>query len=102
MSESQVVDMGKEITVEQMRDWYFSHLDEYFESMVRASDVSSDERDVYELAVRAFINDLTHNGLPSIRRERYNRELSLALAQFGLIPQAQEMIKKTRGKRYVP
>ena len=59
-------------------------LDEYFEMMMKASGVDDRTQAVYEMAVRAFINDISYNGLPTIRRERFNRELKVSLAMLGL------------------
>ncbi|MCX6692428.1 MAG: hypothetical protein NTW33_10400 [Methanoregula sp.] len=74
-----------EWTHEATRALLFGKLDEYFAMMMKGGDVDDKEKDVYELAVRAFINDLAYNGLPHIRRERYNREFRVGLMVCGLI-----------------
>lgn len=53
-------------------------LDWYFEMMM--GNKPDDEKAVYRLAVQAYINDVAYNGLPKIRRSRYNRELGVAVS----------------------
>lgn len=79
-----------------MRSAHFGKLDEYFAMMMKGGDIDGKEKDVYELAVKAFINDISCNGLPKIRRERYNRELHCSLATFELIGYAEQMSEKKR------
>jgi hypothetical protein len=74
----------------------FGHLDEYFNIMMEAGQVKGEEKEVYELAVRAFINDISFNGLPAIRRERYNRELAVSTIPFGLQENLKELMKTKR------
>jgi hypothetical protein len=78
---------GRRLTDEELvayRNLNFGHLDDYFAMMIPFAHVTDDVKEVYELAVRAFINDMVYNGLPSIRRERYNREFAVSLAMCGL------------------
>jgi len=100
MEKTQLPDMGKKLTTKQVKAVFFGHLDEYFETMIGRNEIIPIEaKEVYELAVRAFINDISYNGLPTIRRDRYNRELAAALGTFGLKEMASEMIEQARGKR---
>lgn len=80
----------------QMKESTFGHLDDYFSMMMSLDPIEKEERDVYELAVRAFINDLAHNGLPTIRRERYNREFQVSCHVFGLGKKYEEMMNAKR------
>ena len=92
--------MGKPLTQEQVREAYLGHLDEYFEMMMGLGENrTSEEKIVYELAVRAFINDISHNGLPTIRRDRYNREFAAGLMMFGLRRVKVDETDKAQGKK---
>ena len=75
---------------------HFGELDEYFTMMMRDASVDEEEIQVYEFAVRAFINDIACEGLPTIGRAIYNRELDSYLAIYGLQEKAREMAKKDR------
>jgi len=81
---------------ELMRKSTFGHLDDYFSMMMSFDEIGEEEKAVYELAVRAFINDISHNGLPKIRRERYNREFKVECLTFGLINKCEEMMNTKR------
>jgi len=74
----------------------FGHLDDYFSMMMRMGGIEGEEKDVYELAVRAFINDISYNGLPSIRRERYNQEFKAGCLASGLLGKYEEMMRIKR------
>mgnify|MGYP006920756510 CR=1 FL=1 len=85
-----------------LRKTTFGNLDNYFAMMMELCEITGKEKEVLELAVRAFINDLAHNGLPSIRRERYNRELAAPLMLFNLVETAREMSGKASIAEYHP
>jgi ADP-dependent phosphofructokinase/glucokinase len=102
MEKTQPPDMGKPLTREQVVEMYFGHLDEYFEMMMGLNEnMDAEAKQVCELAVRAFINDISHNGLPTIRRERYNREFVAGLMMCGLRGKAAEMVESARGGRKI-
>jgi hypothetical protein len=88
--------MGRTVSVEELKGMYFGKLDQYFSVMMKGHGIGGKEKEVYELAVRAFINDISYNGLPTIRRARYNREFGCALGSFDLRGKAQEMINRKR------
>jgi hypothetical protein len=100
MKKEPTTETGKEFTPvkltakdkEQIKASYLGHLDGYFDAMMTISHINQEEREVYEVAVQAFINDISHNGLPTIRRDRYNREFEISLAVTGLTETYQRMI----------
>jgi hypothetical protein len=79
-----------------MKALVFGNLDKYFDMMMEIDGISDDEKEVYELAVRAFINDISINGLPTIHLGRYDRELQCSLTTFGLTEKFNEMINRER------
>jgi hypothetical protein len=79
-----------------MKALVFGNLDKYFDQMMKIDGINDDEKEVYELAVRAFINDISINGLPTIHLGRYNRELQCSLMTFDLTEKFNEMLNRER------